>query len=130
MYPLDATKEQFEAVEVLGIPGLFTTLRVNRATVPKGMYLYEMQTDEEDWGRPCLLGRQIVVEHFGTVLTASPIDLNNLGYRDLEPGDFTMGTGAERLTVAEFEDKYLGRHHALNSRPRVHRPRAVSAPVR
>ena len=62
MYPLDATKEQFEAVEVLGIPGLFTTLRVNRATVPKGMYLYEMQTDEEDWGRPCLLGRQIVVE--------------------------------------------------------------------
>ena len=28
----------FEGVEILGIPALFTTLRVDRATVPKGMY--------------------------------------------------------------------------------------------
>ena len=74
MYPLDATKQTFDVVEVLGIPGLFTVERVSRATVPKGMYLYEMQTDEEDWGRPCLLGRHITVEHFGTVLTARPPD--------------------------------------------------------
>lgn len=132
MYPLDATKENFEAVEILGIPALFTTLRINRATVPKGMYLYEMQTDEEDWSRPCLLGRRIMVEHFGTVLTASPIDLPNTGYLDLKPGDFTMGAGGygvESLTVAEFEDKYLGRH-SLIRHARAHKPHRASAPVR
>lgn len=131
MYPLDATKQTFDVVEVLGIPGLFTVERVSRATVPKGMYLYEMQTDEEDWSRPCLLGRHITVEHFGTVLTASPIDLPDTGYLDLKPGDFAMGTGADRLTVAGFEDRYLGRH--LPVRPvRAHKPKPhrASVPVR
>ena len=37
MYPLDATKQTFDVVEVLGIPGLFKVERVSRATVPKGM---------------------------------------------------------------------------------------------
>lgn len=131
MYPLDATKETFEAVEILGIPGLFTVERVSRATVPKGMYLYEMQTDEEDWGRPCLLGRHITVEHFGTILTASPIDLPDTGYLDLKPGDFTMDISSDRLTVAGFEDRYLGRH-PLSWPARTHKPKPhrAGAPVR
>lgn len=129
MYPLDATKETFEAVEILGIPGLFTVERVSRATVPKGMYLYEMQTSEDDWSQPCLLGQRIMVEHYGTVLTASPIDLPNAGYLDLEPGDFTMGNGSDRLTVAEFEDRYLGRHLPVRH-ARICKPRRSSTPVR
>lgn len=131
MYPLDATKETFEAVEILGIPGLFTVERVSRATVPRGMYLYEMQTDEEDWGRPCLLGRHITVEHFGTILTASPIDLPDTGYLDLKPGDFTMGAGSDRLTVAGFEDRYLGRHPLSGPvREYKSKPHRAGAPVR
>lgn len=129
MYPLNAMTARFTAVEILEVPGLFTTERVDRSTVPKGMYLYEMQTSEADWGHPCLLARHITVEHFGTVLTASPIDLPKSGYRDLSSGDFTDHGGAERLTVAEFEDKYLGRHPPV----RQHRPRksrAAAVPVR
>lgn len=129
MYPLDATKETFEAVEILGVPGLFTVERVNRATVPKGMYLYEMQTSEDDWSQPCLLGRRIMVEHYGTVLTASPIDLPGTGYLDLKPGDFTQGDGFDRLTVAEFEDKYLGRHPSAQHR-RGHKFHRSNVPVR
>lgn len=107
MYPIDATKERMTTVEILGIPGLFTTLRVNRATVPKGMYAYDMQTSEQDWNHPCLIARHITVEHYGTVLTASPVQLPENGYRDLSPADFSMGTGRELLTTAEFERKYL-----------------------
>ena len=129
MYPLDATKETFEAVEILGVPGLFTVERVNRATVPKGMYLYEMQTSEDDWSQPCLLGRRIMVEHYGTVLTASPIDLPDTGYLDLKPGDFDQGDGSDRLTVAEFEDKYLGRHPSARHR-RGHKFHRSNVPVR
>lgn len=127
MYPLDAQTERFEAVEILGIPGLFTTLRVSRDSVPPGMYLYEMQTSADDWGRPGLLARSITVEHFGTVLTASPITLPENGYRDLEPGDFDEFHGSEHLTVAEFEEKYLSPRQTT----RPHQPpRARSAPVR
>ncbi len=130
MYPINAATEQFEAVEVLGIPALFTTSRVAHATIPKGMYLYEMQTSEDDWSQPCLLGRHITVEHFGSVLTASPIDLNERGYRDMAPGDFTQGGGSDRLTVTEFEDRCFGRQPPSRQRHPHRHPKAHAAPVR
>lgn len=111
MDSINAGTARFEEVEILGIPALFTTLRVDRGTVPKGMYAYDMQTDAEDWSQPCLLARRILVEHFGTVLTASPIHLPEEGYLDLSPGDFKEQPWAGRLTAAEFEAKHLDPHY-------------------
>ena len=73
MDSVNAGTARFEEVEILGIPALFTTLRV-------------------------------LVEHFGTVLTASPIHLPEKGYLDLSPGNFKE-QGIGQLTVAEFEAK-------------------------
>lgn len=115
MDSVNAGTARFEEVEILGIPALFTTLRVDRATVPKGMYAYDMQTDAEDWSQPCLLARRVLVEHFGTVLTASPIHLPEKGYLDLSPGNF-QEQGIGQLTVAEFEAKQLSPDYQL-SRP-------------
>lgn len=107
MYHIDASKERLQAVEILTVPGLFTIHRVDRSTLPPWMYLYEMQTSPDDWSQPCLLGRHITVEHFGTVLTASPLPLPPSGYLDLAPGDFDDRHGEEYLTAKEFEGKYL-----------------------
>lgn len=107
MSAVDARKEHYEAVEILGIPGLFTTLRVDRTTIPKGVYAYDMQTSEQDWSQPCLLARHITVEHFGTVLTASPVPIPPNGYLDLSPGDFEGQFCGERMTLADFEAKWL-----------------------
>ena len=107
MSAVDARKEHYEAVEILGIPGLFTTLRVDRTTIPKGVYAYDMQTSEQDWSQPCLLARHITVEHFGTVLTASPVPIPPNGYLDLSPGDFESQSCAERMTLADFEAQWL-----------------------
>ncbi|MFR6694634.1 MAG: LPD28 domain-containing protein [Dysosmobacter sp.] len=49
---VDARKERFELVEVLGHPMLFTCLRVDRNTVPKGLYLYEVRNDDDQCGTP------------------------------------------------------------------------------
>lgn len=123
MYPIDAAQERMEAVEVFGVPGLFTTLRVNRATIPKGIYAYDMQTSEEDWSQPCLIARHITVEHYGTVITASPIELPETGYRDMEPGDFSQATRAEQLTIAEFKRKHLSpKPHPLKPKRRPSAP--------
>ena len=123
MYPIDAKTERFEAVEILGIPGLFTTGRVDRKTIPPGMYAYDMQTSEGDWSQPCLLARHITMEHYGTVLTASPIALPKTGYLDLKPGDFHQPSEYEGLTVADFEEKYLSPCPVIPRRPRnkIHR---------
>lgn len=127
MYSLDAQTEQFEAVEILGIPGLFTTERISRASIPPGLFLYEMQTSEEDWSQPCLLGRSITAGHFGTVLTASPVALPQSGYIDLKPGDFDELQGTEYLTVASFEEKYLS---PCPSAPRRQQSKVRHVPAR
>ena len=91
-------------------------------TVPSWMYLYEMQSDRSDWSQPCLLGRHITGERFGTVLTASPLPLPPNGCVKLNPGDFDTGQGAERLTAAEFEAKYLDPNYQPPKQAVPHRP--------
>ena len=40
MYLVNANTERLEEVEILTVPGLFTTRRVDRATLPPWMHLY------------------------------------------------------------------------------------------
>ena len=54
-----------------------------------------------------MLARHITVEHFGTVLTASPVPIPPNGYLDLSPGDFEGQFCGERMTLADFEAKWL-----------------------
>ena len=79
---VDARKERFELVEVFDRPMLFTCLRVDRNTVPKGLYLYEVRNDDDQCGIPVEIGRWIMVNHWGTLLSATPIKLEpNRPYR-------------------------------------------------
>ena len=64
---VDARKERFELVEVFDRPMLFTCLRVDRNTVPKGLYLYEVRNDDDQCGIPVEIGRWIMVNHWGTL---------------------------------------------------------------
>lgn len=104
---IDVSKERMAAVEILGVPGLFTPRRINRATVPAGMYAYDMQTSADDWNQPKQIAAHVAGGYFGAVLTASPIQLPESGCLELSPGDFTMAAEVEHLTIAEFEAKYL-----------------------
>lgn len=45
---VDAWDEWYDLVEVKEQPMLFTCLRVDRTTVPKGYFLYEVREDD-DW---------------------------------------------------------------------------------
>lgn len=60
---VDARKERFELVEVFDRPMLFTCLRVDRNTVPKGLYLYEVRNDDDQCGIPVEIGRHIDPEN-------------------------------------------------------------------
>ena len=87
---VDARKERFELVEVFDRPMLFTCLRVDRNTVPKGLYLYEVRNDDDQCGIPVEIGLWIMVNHWGTLLSATPIKLepnryNNNAYRHIDP---------------------------------------------
>ena len=119
---VDIRKTRFEAVEICGVPGLFTVERVRRSELPNGIYAYDMQTSPEDWSQPCLLACHITVEHYGTVLTGQRIDLPENGYRDLAPGDFNWPCSKDRPTIVEF-----ARRHGLPIKPCCH---GKTAPTR
>ena len=61
---IDATKETFESVTVLDKPMLFTCARIDRDTVPKGMYLYEVRHDDDQRGDPVQIARFFPIDRF------------------------------------------------------------------
>lgn len=122
MMAMDIHKTRFEAVEICGVPALFTVERVRRSELPNGIFAYDMQTSAEDWSQPCLLACHITVEHYGTVLTGQRIDLPESGYRDLAADDFSWPSSTDRPTIAEFVQR-----HGLHIKPRCH---AKTAPTR
>ncbi len=71
----DAGKEEFELVTVLEKPMLFSMGRLDRNTVPKGMYLYEVRHDDAGQGIPMEIAEHILVNHWGTLLSNAPIRL-------------------------------------------------------
>lgn len=86
----NAMTETYERVIVLGQPMLFSCLRIDRSTVPKGMYLYEVRHDDDQQGDPVQIGQWILVNHWGTLISNKPIKLEpsplqNNAYRDIDP---------------------------------------------
>mgnify|MGYP000116842500 CR=1 FL=1 len=71
---VNAMTEQFEDVTVLGHPMIFTCLRVDRDTVPEGLYMYEVRHDDDQQGDPVQIGNWIMVNHWGTIISNKPTD--------------------------------------------------------
>lgn len=87
---VSAMAEKFENVTVLGHPMLFTNLRLHRDTVPKGLFVYEVRHDDDQQGIPVQIADWIMVNHWGTLISNRPINLepNASGtnaYRDIDP---------------------------------------------
>ena len=89
---VDARKERFELVEVFDRPMLFTCLRVDRDTVPQGMYMYEVRHDDDQQGE--------------TPFKLEPNRYNNNAYRHIDPENDWNYTG-ELCSAREYMDKYL-----------------------
>ena len=89
----DARTHDFEEVEIFEKPALFTCLRIDSETVPSGIYKYEVRHDDDMQGIACQLGRRIVVNHWGTLLTREPIELDKDGFKTLTEEDLNYATG-------------------------------------
>lgn len=105
MSQYDASKQNYQEVTIMGKPALFTDFRIDRATVPEGVYRYELRHGDADWGEPIELSRSLMVNFYGTVLTREPFQLPIDGWIPLESGSLSFQDGGCR-TLAEFQEKY------------------------
>jgi hypothetical protein len=102
----DAMQEQYERVTVLGLPMLFTNSRIDRETVPKELFLYEVRHDDDQQGDPVQLGKWIMVNHWGTLISNKPVKLEpspsiDNAYRDIDSEDDWNYEG-EEATIQEY----------------------------
>ena len=102
----NAMEEQFEEITVLGKPALFTSIRLERGSVPKGLYLYEVRSDDDGCGDPVHIARGILVNHFGSIITREPMKLPPDGYLDIDPEKDWNYAGGDCQTVKEFQAAY------------------------
>lgn len=75
--PKDA--EKYQEVEIFDVPGLFSNGRIDPATIPEGMYVYDLRGSDDDPGQPITVENHVTVNHAGSVITAKPLDLGENG---------------------------------------------------
>lgn len=96
----NAMTEEFEYIELFGKPVLFTTARVEKATVPKGWYQYEIRGSDYDPEKFCTIEPRVIVNHAGTILSPEEIPLQDSESRRYIRGQENFLD--EYMTLAEF----------------------------
>lgn len=71
--------EKYQEVEIFDVPGLFSNGRIDPATIPEGMYVYDLRGSDDDPGQPITVETHVTVNHAGSVITAKPLDLGEDG---------------------------------------------------
>ena len=88
----NAMTEHYEEITVCGKPALFTNFRIKRDTVPDSLYVYDVRHDDDCRGIPCEIAPFIMVNHWGTIILAEPLELPDDGRRYIdEETDWNYG---------------------------------------
>lgn len=110
MYRLNAMDETYEMVTVLDKPMLFSSCRIDRNTVPKGLYVYEVRHDDDQRGDPVQIANWIMVNHWGTLISSEPLKLNsrkeeNNAYLNIDPEEDWNYEGIA-ITLMEYMEQH------------------------
>lgn len=81
------------------MPALLSNGRVDRESLPEGIFRYELRGADYDSGYPLTVEEDVIVNHVATILTAVPVMIPEQGY--LRLGDGLNFVGGEQ-TIAEY----------------------------
>lgn len=79
MAVFNAAEELYELCELDGKPVAFTNMRLDRQTVPDGLYCYDVRDSDNCDGSCAEVKPHIMVNHWGTILCKSPLELDEHG---------------------------------------------------
>lgn len=72
-----------------------TNGRIDPATIPEGMYVYDLRGSDDDPGQPITVENHVTVNHAGSVITAKPLDLGEDGRLNLTEEECLNFVGGE-----------------------------------
>ena len=84
-----ADELSYERVQVFGKTGFFTNERIQRDSVPEGIYQYEVRHDDCCQGIPCEVAKGVLVNFWGTLLmTEELLEVDKYGYWYISEDDW------------------------------------------
>ncbi len=99
----DAMKIEYESFFIFEHDSLYTDKRIDKNTIPKGMYAYELRND--DGGDPSTLEKSVGKRFGGTVILNKQISLGRYGCKEIQSDDY--GFDEEKLcSLGEFMKKH------------------------
>lgn len=91
--------EEYQQAEFYDVPVLFSNGRVDRESLPEGIFCYDLRGAGYDPGHPLTVEDYVEINHAATILTAIPITIQEQGYLRLGDGlNFTEG----EQTIPEY----------------------------
>lgn len=105
----DDTKIQnriFRQAKLFGNKVLFTDQRIDKNSVPEGIYSYDIRHSDSDFSKPVTVESFVLVNWYGTILSKAPMDFSraiseNDPYLKIRARDFRI----ERRVISL--DKWL-----------------------
>lgn len=96
----------YEQINFLNKTVLFTPSRIDRNTLPHGVYFYEVQHDDAHRGIMTMIGHHITVNFWGSIISSQKIGLDRNGYREIDEKKDIRFLDKPVLTLKEYLNKY------------------------
>lgn len=107
MKPILFSKASYEGFEVNGILAIFTRNRIERSTLPEGVFAYDIR-ESDDGELFATLESEVCVNFGGTILILQEVPMPEIGYVKISDYSFDP---ERRLTLEEWK-KELGKPDA------------------
>ena len=92
--------DDFELIEIVGQPALFSDSRISDTEVPNGLHRYDLRVGDDDFCDGAI-EKNVYVNYGGSILLQQPLDLGADGYIQLDEDSSPNFTG-EEMTAEEF----------------------------
>lgn len=77
---------EYSFMDILGVEGVFTSLRIDRDSLPEGFHKYSLRSGEEDMIES--ISSDVMVNHAGDFITKDILQLGTDGEITLKPSDW------------------------------------------
>jgi hypothetical protein len=103
MSKYNAMEETYEPVNLFGKPALFTNLRLDRSTLPEGLYVYDIRSSSK--GRAAAIEPYVTIDHLGTVIASEAIDFGKKDHIQIDGERMVLNFAADHdcTTVTDYQ---------------------------
>ena len=108
----DKSVLNFQEIRIFGRPALYTEKRISQIELPDNIYKYECQHDDDQQGFITMIGKKIIVNFWGTILTTRKIELDG-GYRMIDEDKDIEFLNKPVITISEYLINYTSTKKGL-----------------